>query len=102
MTPEQSEAVDGKSKNMQDFFRSIIRGEATTSSVALSDQQKFGKFKKDIWSSPIDKPLYAPEYNPLVSSDFIKKQNAMLKLFNTRKDEVLAQRAAPGINQTRY
>lgn len=56
---------------------------------------------QDLLNPNIDgEALYTPEYKR--NKKFTSDQEAMLGLFNQRKDEILANRAMPGISQTRF
>lgn len=63
------------------------------------EKENFKKFKEqDLLNT--DQELYMPSY--IRNNKLQKEQEAMLSLFNARKDEVLAARRTPGINQTRF
>jgi hypothetical protein len=65
------------------------------------DAANFKKFKEQDLLN-IDNDLYTPQYLSKSSGDLKKEQEAMLSLFNARKDQILSQRATPGIAQTRF
>lgn len=65
---------------------------------AAADDASMVKFKsQDLLD--VDADLYTPTYN---NKKMQKDQEAMLSLFNARKDQILAARATPGISQTRF
>lgn len=66
--------------------------------VRARDQAEFDKFNSQDFLDQDE--LYTPSY--LSSPKLKKEQEAMLSLFNSRKDQILSQRATPGIAQTRF
>lgn len=69
-----------------------------------SNREKFENFKEQDLLN-IDQDLNIPEYSggrKRERKKFQKEQDAMLSLFNARKDEVLGRRATPGLDQLRF
>lgn len=76
-----------------------VNREAKNQQGIADDKKKFEKFKNQDFLDP-NAELYTPSYSK--TAKYKQEQEAMLSLFNARKDEILAGQRTPGINQTRF
>lgn len=79
----------GRSKKIADHK------DALKNQIDSENLKKFGE--QDLLNA--DQDLFTPTFH---NKKLMKEQEAMLSLFNARKDQVLAARATPGISQTRF
>jgi hypothetical protein len=78
-------------------------------SIALTEAEKtdsemFQKFSEQdlLNSGDPSGDLFQPKYTASTSGSMSKQTEALISLFNNRKTQILNQRRAPGMSQTRY
>lgn len=102
LTSPQTAAMEGASvAGQQDALREQARAEEKLDKAEKSDDAEFAKFKNqetNLLANGNSTELFVPQYK---TGKRKAETDALAKIFQARKDEVMARSSRPGVSQTR-